>query len=127
MPHSASDVSLHDIVHEVIPNLNTAEKLVNNTLASIMEESTNPLEVMRRREQKDAFGLEVHSVRMNLEHLLERYREEVAAVMRANGSEKGPMVTPDPHEAQAIRNAIDIYQHVRAFQRGERSHPLASR
>ncbi|MGM0543858.1 MAG: hypothetical protein ACQERP_08300 [Pseudomonadota bacterium] len=127
MLHPTPDVSLHDVVYEVIPNLNTAEKLVNNTLDSIMEAATDPLEVMRRKEQRDAFRLEIQRVRMNLEHLLARYHEEVAALVNADGRERGPMIAPDRDEAEAIRTAIDIYQHVRAYQRGERRHPLAKR
>lgn len=127
MPPNKSDVSLYELVYEVIPNLNTAEKLVNNTLESILESASNPLDIMRRKEQQEAFGLEIQHVRMNLEHLLERYREEVAELVRAEGREKGPVVVPDPLEAQAIRSAVDIYQHVRAYQRGERRHPLPGR
>lgn len=127
MPTTRSDVSLHEVVYEVIPNLNTAEKLVNNTLESILESASNPLDIMRRKEQQEAFGLEIHRVRMNLEHLLERYREEVAELVRAEGRKRGPVVTPDPFEAQAIRSAVDIYQHVRAYQRGERLHPVPGR
>lgn len=127
MLHTTSDVSLHDVVYEVIPNLNTAEMLVNNTLETIMEAATNPLDIMRRKEQQDAFRLEIHRVRMNLEHLLERYHEEVAALVSADGRERGPMVTLDRDEAQAVRTAVEIYQHVRAYQRGERRHPLPGR
>ncbi|MCA1773757.1 MAG: hypothetical protein LC677_14595 [Halomonas sp.] len=127
MPSTSSDVSLHEVVYEVIPNLNTAEKLVNNTLESLLASASNPLDIMRRKEQQQAFGLEIHHVRMNLEHLLERYRDEVAELVRAEGREKGSVVTPDPFEAQAIRSAVDIYQHVRAYQRGERRHPLPGR
>ncbi|KPQ19644.1 MULTISPECIES: hypothetical protein [unclassified Halomonas] len=127
MSHSKSDVSLYEVVYEVIPNLNIAEKLVNNTLKSLREEASNPLDMLRRKEQQEALGLEIHHVRMNLEHLLERYRDEVAELVRTEGREKGPIVTPDPFEAQAIRSAVDIYQHVRAYQRGERRHPLPGR
>jgi len=127
MLHPTSNVSLHEVVYEVIPNLNTAERLVNNTLESIMEAASNPLDIMRRKEQQDAFRLEVHRVRMNLEHLLERYRDDVEALVSADGRERGPMVTLDRNEAQAVRSAVEIYQHVRAYQRGERRHPLGGR
>lgn len=127
MPDTKSDVSLYEVVYEVIPNLNTAEKLINNTLESIMEASADPLEIMRRKEQQDAFRLEARLVRMHLEHVLTRYREEVEALVNADGRERGPQVTLEPDEAQALRSAVEIYQHVRAYQRGERRHPLANR
>ncbi|MCW4151412.1 MULTISPECIES: hypothetical protein [Halomonadaceae] len=127
MPDTKSDVSLHEVVYEVVPNLNMAEKLVNNTLESIMEAATDPLEIMRRKEQQDAFRLEVRLVRMHLEHVLTRHREDVAALVSTDGREGASMVKLDRNEAQALRSAIDIYQHVRAYQRGERRHPLASR
>ncbi|WKD28687.1 hypothetical protein NDQ72_01700 [Halomonas sp. KG2] len=124
MHYSDANLTLHELIYAVIPNLNRAEKLVLNTLESLIEVAENPLDVVKRNEQRHAFSLEVHRVRINIEHLLERYRSDVDRVLRSGGEVKGPVVVPDALEADAIRSAIDIYLHVRSFQRGERRQPL---
>ncbi|UTD57259.1 hypothetical protein [Halomonas sp. MS1] len=124
MHHSDANLTLHELIYAVIPNLNRAEKLVLNTLESLIEVAENPLDVVKRNEQRHAFSLEVHRMRINIEHLLERYRADVDRVLRSGGEVKGPIVVPDALEADAIRSAIDIYLHVRSFQRGERRQPL---
>ncbi|MCD6439107.1 MAG: hypothetical protein J7L56_12710 [Halomonas sp.] len=124
MHHSDANLTLHELIYAVIPNLNRAEKLVLNTLESLIEAAENPLDVVKRNEQRHAFSLEVHRVRINIERLLERYRADVDRVLRSGGEVEGPIVVPDALEADAIRSAIDIYLHVRSFQRGERRQPL---
>lgn len=127
MHRHETPITLNDLIYSVIPNLNSAEKLVLSTLESLIESAANPLDIFKRTEQRQAFGLEVHRIRINLEHLLSRYRLEVDAVLCSEGEHKGPVVEPDGQEAEAIRSAVDIYQHVCAFQRGERHHPVAGR
>ncbi|WP_233437252.1 hypothetical protein [Vreelandella alkaliphila] len=82
MHHSDANLTLHELIYAVIPNLNRAEKLVLNTLESLIEAAENPLDVVKRNEQRHAFSLEVHRVRINIEHLLERYRADVDRVLR---------------------------------------------
>tara|TARA_R110001606_G_scaffold269792_2_gene418323 strand:- start:853 stop:1236 length:384 start_codon:yes stop_codon:yes gene_type:complete len=127
MHRDETSIILNDLIYYVIPNLNSAEKLVLSTLESLSEAATNPLDILKRTEQRQAFGLETHRIRINLEHLLNRYRTEVDAILRSEGEYQGPVVEPDPQEADAIRSAKEIYQHVCAFQRGERPHPIPGR
>lgn len=127
MHRDETSIILNDLIYYVIPNLNSAEKLVLSTLESLSEAATNPLDILKRTEQRQAFGLETHRIRINLEHLLNRYRSEVDAILRSEGEYQGPVVEPDPQEADAIRSAKEIYQHVCAFQRGERPHPIPGR
>tara|TARA_R110000751_G_scaffold120731_5_gene221371 strand:- start:836 stop:1219 length:384 start_codon:yes stop_codon:yes gene_type:complete len=127
MHRDETSIILNDLIYYVIPNLNSAEKLVFSTLESLSEAATNPLDILKRTEQRQAFGLETHRIRINLEHLLNRYRSEVDAILRSEGEYQGPVVEPDPQEADAIRSAKEIYQHVCAFQRGERPHPIPGR
>ena len=127
MHRDETSILLNDLIYYVIPNLNTAEKLVLSTLESLSEAATSPLDILKRTEQRQAFGLETHRIRINLEHLLNRYRSEVDAILRSEGEYQGPVVEPDPQEADAIRSAKEIYQHVCAFQRGERPHPIPGR
>ncbi|OJA06454.1 hypothetical protein [Halomonas sp. QHL1] len=127
MHHHGTQITLNDLIYSIIPNLNSAEKLIFSTLDSLIEAATNPLDILKRTDQRQAFGLEVHRIRLNLEHLLGRYRTEVDDVIRSEGEHTGPVVKPDPQEADAIRSAVDIYQHICAFQRGERPHPVPGR
>lgn len=127
MHQHETTVTLHDLIYSIIPNFNTAEKLVNTTLDSLIEASTNPMDILKRTDQRQEFGLEIHRIRLNLEHLLNRYRAEVDDMLRYEGEHQGPVVEPDPQEALAIRSAVEIYQHVCAFQRGERRNPVPGR
>ncbi|WP_386081769.1 hypothetical protein ACFIOZ_01515 [Vreelandella sp. F11] len=124
MHHHGTPITLNVLIYSIIPNLNSAEKLVFSTLESLIETATNPLDILKRTDQRQAFGLEIHRIRINLEHLLSRYRTELDAVLRSEGEYTGPVVEPDPQEADAIRSAVDIYIHVCAFQRGERPNPV---
>ena len=124
MRYFETKITVNELIYAVIPNLNSAEKLVFSTLESLIDAATNPLDILKRTDQRQAFSLEVHRIRINLEHLLSRYRDEVDAVLRSEGEHKGPVVAPDHQEAAAILGAVEIYRHVCAFQRGERPHPV---
>lgn len=127
MHRNEAAVTVNELIYTVIPNLNTAEKLVFSTLDNLIEVAENPLDILKRTDQRQAFALEIHRIRLNLEHLLGRYRPDVDAVLHSEGEYKGPLVEPDAQEADAIHSAIDIYLHVRSFQRGERLNPLPGR
>ncbi|WP_246129532.1 hypothetical protein [Halovibrio variabilis] len=118
---------MNELIYSVIPNLNSAEKLVITTLEGMAEAATTPLDILKLTDKRKTFELEIHRIRLNLEHLLNRYRSDVDAILHAEGEHQGPQVVPDAQEADAIRNAVDIYQQVRAFQRGERRHPISGR
>ena len=51
MPQYNAKMTLNELVYSVIPNLNTAERLVCNTLDSLIESAENPLDVFKRTEQ----------------------------------------------------------------------------
>ncbi|WP_252105977.1 MULTISPECIES: hypothetical protein [unclassified Halomonas] len=114
--------SLSELVLRIIPNLNQAETLVLNTLESLIESASDPLEVLRRKEQKQQFTLEIYRLRLGLEGVLERYRDEVNALID-NENHRSPPLSLKPGEEAVIQGAIAIYDHVRAFQRGERATP----
>tara|TARA_R110002049_G_scaffold205109_3_gene375635 strand:- start:3925 stop:4332 length:408 start_codon:yes stop_codon:yes gene_type:complete len=124
MHHDETTITINELIYSIIPNLNSAEKLVFSTLESLIDAGNNPLDILKRTDQRQAFSLEVHRIRLNLEHLLSRYRDEVDAVLRSEGEHKGPVVAPDKQETDAILGAVEIYRHVCAFQRGERPHPV---
>ncbi|WP_447527517.1 hypothetical protein [Vreelandella sp. TE19] len=119
----AVTTTLGELVLGVIPNLNLAEKLVFNTLESLIESASDPFEVIRRKEQKEHFTLEVYRLRLALEVLLERHRRDVNALL-ADEHHPTEALWLSEDEELAVAEAIAIYQRVRAFQRGERSTPI---
>lgn len=127
MHHHGTSITLNELIYSVIPHLTSAEKLVLTTLEDLIDAANNPLDILKRMDQRQAFELEIHRIRINLECLLNRYRPEVDAILRAQGEHKGPVIEPDPQEAEAIRSAIEIYLHVCAFQRGEHPGPVPGR
>ncbi|WP_346795847.1 hypothetical protein R5M92_10345 [Halomonas sp. Bachu 37] len=124
MHQNIAEITLRELIYTIIPHLNTAEKLINNTLSSLIEASNNPLDLLKRQDQQKEFALEVQKIRLNLENLLKRYESDAAIVLRAEGRVPGPVIEPDESERQALQDALDIYARVRDFQQGERSHPL---
>ena len=66
MPQYNAKMTLNELVYSVIPNLNTAERLVCNTLDSLIESAENPLDVFKRTEQREALNLELHRIRMDI-------------------------------------------------------------
>ncbi|WP_447555051.1 hypothetical protein [Vreelandella sp. EE22] len=115
--------TLDKLVFSVIPNLNLAQTLVTDTLESLIERASDPLEVLKRRDQKERFNLEIHRLRFTLEALLERYRADVNALLSGENHPPSELVLGD-EDVVAINEAIAIYHHVRAFQRGERVNPV---
>jgi len=55
-------------------------------------------------------------IRMNLEHLLKRYRNELEAAM--HDPRKDMLLTLDAYEATAVENAKQLYARVQRLQQG---------
>ncbi|MCB8888338.1 hypothetical protein [Vreelandella malpeensis] len=123
--HDVAPMSLDTLVLRVIPDLNLAETLVGNTLKSLIDSASDPLDALWRRQQQERFALAVYRLRLILEALLERYRLDVNALL-ADPRHRPPALLLKDDEVAAIEEAIAIYRHVRAFQRGERRDPVAS-
>ncbi|WP_244208641.1 hypothetical protein [Vreelandella andesensis] len=107
-------ISAYNVINDVIPKLNTVEKRVEGTLKEIIETSQLPAQIERYTKLKMEFQLELTMIRMNLEHLLKRYSQELEAVV--NDSRQDVLLTLDAYEATAIENAKQLYQRVQAFQ-----------
>ena len=102
MPQYNAKMTLNELVYSVIPNLNTAERLVCNTLDSLIESAENPLDVFKRTEQRQAFNLELHRIRMDIKHLLDRYRADVDAMEPGNPVLPWLLVPQEPHQFERI-------------------------
>lgn len=124
MHYNETSVTVRDLMYTIIPRLNTAQRLVNNTLDSLIEVSKQPEDLARRLDQQRRFQMETHAIHMNLEHLLKRYKEDVDAVNRSEGRLPGAEISPDEMEADAISRAQEIYARVHSFQTGSRKMPF---
>ncbi|MDR5899475.1 hypothetical protein QC823_10790 [Halomonas vilamensis] len=114
---------LYDVVYVIIPRLDQAQKLVNGTLASLINGATDHKDLAKRMEQRREFTLELQAIHTNLEHLLERYRPDVKDMLASGGASGNRKVEPDEMEQEAIERAKEIYRKVVAFQTGRREVP----
>ena len=93
------------------------EKQIKLTISAVVEASgTAPEKKERYAKLKAEFELELTMIRMNLEHLLKRYRNELEAAM--NDPRKDMLLTLDAYEATAVENAKQLYARVQRLQQG---------
>jgi ABC-type phosphate transport system auxiliary subunit len=111
---SAQAISGHSVLHDIIPKLKTVDRLVNQTLAGLIETRHDAAQTAHYEKLKAEFQLELTMIRMNLEHLLKRYRHELEAVR--NDTHQDVLLTLDAYEATAIENAKQLYRRVQALQ-----------
>lgn len=110
----ATTVSAVSVVNELIPKLNAVEKQIEQTISAVLETSQLPTQIERYTKLQAEFQLELTMIRMNLEHLLKRYSQELAAVV--NDPRQDVLLTLDAYEATAIENAKQLYRRVQALQ-----------
>lgn len=109
-----STISAWEVVHNLIPKLNAVEKQIGLTISAVIETSETPAQVERYTKLQAEFQLELTMIRMNLEHLLKRYRNELEAVM--NDTQQDILLTLDTYESTAIENAKQLYDRVQHLQ-----------
>mgnify|MGYP003633134301 CR=1 FL=1 len=117
MSNNMSTISAYSVINEVIPKINAVEKLVEGTLKEIVETSRLPTEIERYSKLQMEFKLELSMIRMNLEHLLNRYHKEITAVKQNENNNM--LLTLDPHEATAIESASALYRRVQELQQAK--------
>jgi ABC-type phosphate transport system auxiliary subunit len=118
MSISTTTISAREVVNDLVPKLNAVEKQIKLTISAVVEASgTAPEKKERYAKLKAEFQLELTMIRMNLEHLLKRYRNELEAAM--NDPRKDMLLTLDAYEATAVENAKQLYRRVQALQTQE--------
>tara|TARA_R110000751_G_scaffold245310_1_gene345311 strand:- start:409 stop:738 length:330 start_codon:yes stop_codon:yes gene_type:complete len=106
---SVQTISAYSVINDVIPKLNAVEKLV--------ETSQLPADIERYSKLQIEFQLEISMIRMNLEHLLNRYHGELTAVKQNEHNDK--LLTLDSYEATAIESAKTLYRRVQELQQAQ--------
>lgn len=119
----SDDFSLYDVVFVILPRLERAQKLINQTFDTLIEGASQPQDLLRYREMQRKLMLETQMIHANLNHLLERYRANVQQLMQSQGEKGDRPVEVDDMEQDAIERAKDIYAKVVAFQTGRREVP----
>ncbi|NQY78471.1 MAG: hypothetical protein HRT78_15500 [Halomonas sp.] len=117
MTQTRTTISAREVINDLVPKLNAVEKQIKLTISAVVEASgTAPEKKERYAKLKAEFQLELTMIRMNLEHLLKRYRNELEAAM--NDPRKDMLLTLDAYEATAVENAKQLYARVQRLQQG---------
>nr|WP_298966564.1 hypothetical protein [uncultured Halomonas sp.] len=112
-PHIATIPAL-EVVTELIPKLNAVEKQIELTISTVLGSSSTVAPIERYTKLQAEFQLELAMIRMNLEHLLKRYRAELEAAI--HDPHQDMLLTLDQHESVAVESARVLYQRVQALQ-----------
>ncbi|WFE70726.1 hypothetical protein P8S55_13165 [Halomonas sp. M1] len=114
MKPTTTTISALEVVNDLIPKLNTVEHHIEQMINAVLEASSVPNQIERYSKLQAEFQLELTMIRMNLEHLLKRYRNELKTVM--NDPRQDVLLTLDAYEATAIENAKQLYRRVQTLQ-----------
>lgn len=106
-------ISLRTLIDELMPQLAAAEKLMHNTLRSILAVTRDPAQRARREQQQQALDLELFRIRLNFDNLLRRHADDVVALTGAGDSD--PLLQLDPAEAEAVRSARRLCEKIKAL------------
>ncbi len=104
MSSPRTHITVNELNDEIVPRLDLVEKLINTTLASLVETTESGEERARREDQKRRFELMLLSIRMNVASVSRRH----AAVIRATQDDDrtgGSLLQLDENEAIALDNA----------------------
>jgi hypothetical protein len=112
---SHKSISAHEVMYDLIPRLNALEGQINNTLEAMITAGQSPTEKKRNENLKMEFELELTMIRMNLQHLLSRYQNELEAV--TSDERKDVMLALDKHETVAVESAKVLYDRVQRLQK----------
>ncbi len=116
MHNAKANISAQELVHNVIPKLRATEKLVSDALLDMIKTTNDEEERNRRTLQQQEFELEVTMIRMNLDHLMERYAKEIQEVVDSADDRPGALLQLDQHERFAIESARQLYDRVQTIQ-----------
>ncbi|MCG7598635.1 hypothetical protein MHM84_02435 [Halomonas sp. McH1-25] len=104
------------ILDDVLTKLKAVENLVNNTLSQLIAQAPSDETRIRNELLQQEFELEITMIRMNLDHLMDRYAQELHDAATGAGN---AVLLLDRHEQFAIQSANALYQRARAIQTGE--------
>ncbi|MDR5899042.1 hypothetical protein QC823_08580 [Halomonas vilamensis] len=117
MSQAVTNISAYEVVYDLVPKLNTMKKEVSTTLKVLVDASKTAEHKARYESLQSEFELELMMIRLNLEHLLNRYQSELEAVTQ--DKRQDIYLTLDAHETTAVESAKALYQRLQALTQAE--------
>jgi hypothetical protein len=111
-------IDARELVSDLLPKLRATQHLIETTLSERIEQCQEPDEQQRLTTLQQEFQLEMTMIRLNLDHLLKRYTEQLETALEASEPSAGPLLSLDEHEAVAIERAQRLYRHAQEIQIG---------
>ncbi|MCI0508825.1 hypothetical protein C8E00_103164 [Chromohalobacter marismortui] len=112
MSSPRTQITVSELNDEIVPRLDLVEKLINTTLASLIETTDSDEERARREDQKRRFELMLLSIRMNVASVSRRHATVIRAIQNGDRSD-GSLLQLDENEAIALDNARLLYAQVK--------------
>lgn len=110
-------ITVHALLTEVMPALNSTETLIKQTLHSLISSALEPGTRARRQEQLQMLELEFYRIRLNLEPLLRIHAGDIHDLQ----TQKDPALKEipiDAMQAAAIRDVEILRERIQGMQAG---------
>ncbi len=111
-------IDARELIRTVLPDLRTTRHQIETVLKERIEACRDEEERRRLNALQDELSLEMMMIRMNLDHLLKRYDDQLKAVSRGEQDFSSPLLTLDDAEAKAIEHAKRFSVRARQLQVG---------
>lgn len=109
MSRSSSTITVDEVLHELLPKLETLDRQVAAILSEPAGAAWAPEERERRQRLHSEFSLQLLKSRLNLEHLLRRYPELFVGQPGKRPASGDVVLWLDAHEEEAVRIIREAY------------------
>lgn len=110
MSRSSATITVDEVLHELLPKLETLDRQVAAILSEPAGAAWAPEERERRQRLHREFSLQLLKSRLNLEHLLRRHPERFAEGREGRPESGGAVLHLDEHEVQAVCTIREAYR-----------------
>lgn len=111
-------IDARDLMHDVLPKLKATRNLILSELTARIERCQDEAERQRLTTAQEEFELEMTMIRMNLDHLLKRYSDQLEAAAHGREHFSSPLLELDQSETVAIESAKQLYHRAQELQTG---------
>lgn len=116
MTELVASLSARELVEDLIPKLKATEHFLSDTLTIKLQNSDDPRETLRLKNLQTEFELELTMIRMNLNHLLRRYSDQLMEATDDPEGKGSALLALDEHEAVAIESIRQLYARTHELQ-----------
>ncbi|MGM0535200.1 MAG: hypothetical protein ACQER5_03910 [Pseudomonadota bacterium] len=109
-------IDARELTSDLLPKLKATQHLIDNILKVRIEKCGDDGERHQLTQLQQEFELEMLMIRMNLEHLLKRYSEQLEAAEDGRETFKSPLLELDDSEAVAVESAKRLYRRAHELQ-----------